>query len=372
MTRIRSVFTIIISLCMLSGCLVAPITASVRLDQGAIANEAKKQREIALKDQFKQFKKLQSASWPLLEANADLCGDDTRPSLGFYAASVYSFKDKDEQLAARGALNMDSNTRFLIIYPGSPVENSGIEVGDIIHSINGKIIPSTPEGNSIFRETLKSNKGIDVWNIEVVKKDGGGESFLINTTQICDYGVVLSGDDNVNAYADGKNIYLTQGMIRFAETDQELNLIISHEIAHNLMGHIGAKKTNYALGTILDVIAAVYGIDTQNAIGKATGSAYSKQFEAEADYVGLYVMAKAGYQVSGAADFWRRMAALHPGSIATNHGASHPATPERFLSIEKSAVEINNKLIANKPLVFDLKPRKKAPEEAAPKVFGAH
>jgi len=372
MTRIRSIFTIIISLCMLSGCLVAPITASIKLDEGAIANEAKKQREIALKDQFKQFKKLQSASWPLLAANTDLCGDDTRPSLGFYAASVYSFKDKDAQLAARGALNIDSNTRFLIIYPGSPVENSGIEVGDIIHSINGKIIPSTPKGNSIFRETLKSNKDIDVWNIEVVKKDGGGESFSINPTQICDYGVVLSGDDNVNAYADGKNIYLTQGMIRFAETDQELNLIISHEIAHNLMGHIGAKKTNYALGTILDVIAAVYGIDTQNAIGKATGSAYSQQFEAEADYVGLYVMAKAGYQVNGVADFWRRMAALHPGSIATNHGASHPATPERFLSIEKSAVEINNKLIANKPLVFDLKPRKKAPEKAAPKVFGAH
>ena len=44
------------------------------------------------------------------------------------------------------------------------------------------------------------------------------------------------------------------------------------------------------------------------------------------------------------------MASIHPGNIQSNHMASHPATPERFLALEQTVFEIKEKLIQGKPL----------------------
>ena len=55
-------------------------------------------------------------------------------------------------------------------------------------------------------------------------------------------------------------------------------------------------------------------------------------------------MQRAGLDITDAGDFWRRMAAEHPGAIRTNHAASHPATPERFLKIDLAIEEIKEKI----------------------------
>ena len=54
-------------------------------------------------------------------------------------------------------------------------------------------------------------------------------------TNVCDYPVLLGDDDALNAYADGNNIIITRGMMRFLESDRELALVIGHELAHNSM-----------------------------------------------------------------------------------------------------------------------------------------
>jgi len=131
--------------------------------------------------------------------------------------------------------------------------------------------------------------------------------------------------------------------MRFVRNDQELGLVVAHELAHNAMDHITAKKINTAGGTVLDVLAALAGIYTRGTFGKMAGQAYSQAFEAEADYVGLYMMARANLDLDGAALFWRRMAMAHPGSVEGSILASHPATPERFVAIEETVKEINGK-----------------------------
>jgi predicted Zn-dependent protease len=109
------------------------------------------------------------------------------------------------------------------------------------------------------------------------------------------------------------------------------------------MRHQKAKMQNYMLGSLLDILAAAYGINTQGTFGNSAAQAYSQEFEAEADYVGLYIMALAGLEIENSANFWRRMAALHPGSIGRNHASSHPATAERFVAIEQTVLEIRQK-----------------------------
>ena len=127
-----------------------------------------------------------------------------------------------------------------------------------------------------------------------------------------------------------------------------------------------SKMTNYALGSILDIAAQIFlKIPTQGLFGSLGGNAYSQDFEAEADYVGLYILAQAGGNIEEAPQFWRRMATLSPGAIQSSHMSTHPATPERFVALEETVKEIRAKQRAGLPLTPNLK---NAPDLAAEKL----
>jgi predicted Zn-dependent protease len=167
-------------------------------------------------------------------------------------------------------------------------------------------------------------------------------------------------NDSVNAFASFEGVLITTGMIRFCETDKELALVVGHEIAHIALGHLTKSIINRIPGTILDVILiATIGVDTQGALGTLTSLVFSKAFEQEADYAGLYILARAAYDITGAADFFRRMAVEHPGSIRGNFLATHPSMPERFVSIENTVREIEEKRQRDEPLI----PEKKKDKE---------
>ncbi len=68
------------------------------------------------------------------------------------------------------------------------------------------------------------------------------------------------------------------------------------------------------------------------------------------------MLAVVGIEIKDAPHFWRRMAAENPGSINSNHAASHPVTSYRFLALEKTVQEIAEKQHNHQPLV----PEKKA------------
>jgi predicted Zn-dependent protease len=95
---------------------------------------------------------------------------------------------------------------------------------------------------------------------------------------------------------------------------------------------------------LIDVaIQAGTGVNTQGVFSDAAAHVFSQEFESEADYEGLYLAARAGFNIADAPDFWRRMAAEHPGSIKKNFAASHPSSPERYLALENAVKEIESK-----------------------------
>ncbi|MBI2876619.1 MAG: M48 family metalloprotease [Candidatus Tectomicrobia bacterium] len=65
---------------------------------------------------------------------------------------------------------------------------------------------------------------------------------------VCKYSVGLTNSDAVNAFADGFHVILTSGMMRFAEKDEELALVVGHEIAHNALEHVTQNTVNYLPG----------------------------------------------------------------------------------------------------------------------------
>lgn len=166
-----------------------------------------------------------------------------------------------------------------------------------------------------------------------------------NYNTSCRYPVRLRDDQTVNASADGSTVYINSGIVNFAKTDDELALVVGHEIAHNMLSHVSKTMGSTILGALIDgVIAGVAGVDTGGLFTNAVGSAYSKEYESEADYLGLYLAARAGYDISGAPNLWRRMAIENPGSIAQKYGSSHPSTPERYVALETAVREIDAKL----------------------------
>lgn len=72
----------------------------------------------------------------------------------------------------------------------------------------------------------------------------GSETFSVKVEPIlaCRYPVEIIADDRLNAFASGDKIIITTGMLRFIKSDDELALVLGHEIAHNGLNHIGRMR----------------------------------------------------------------------------------------------------------------------------------
>ncbi len=353
---IKRVFLLISVLAVISavsGC-AKPVTKRVEVEGVAAEIEAKKQREIALEAWFADEQRLNNIAYRILKRSVPLCGEKVRNSIGVSYANKYMLPE-DMQEAGFSLYGITDVIKIIHVIEGSAAAEAGIKRDDIPVAINDWSVPVGEGADKKFREKLSEamNEGSEI-SIKVLR-NGTVHEFSFQPDSICDYTVVLSKKDIVNAYADGRRIIVARGMLRFAKDDTELALVVSHELAHNVMGHIDAKMRNYVLGSIFDIIAAVYGVNTQGVFGEVAARAYSKEFEAEADYVGLYMMALAGLDYENAPRFWRRMAAIHPGSIKTNHMATHPATPYRFVALEKTIEEIRRKISSGLPLRPEMK-----------------
>lgn len=344
-----------------TGC-AAPTTRPARPSDALVELEAQRQREIALKTFVDRYRRLDKVAYPLLRAAAPFCRERTARAAGLRLANRHSFP-KDLRDAATALYGADETVRVLYVIPGGPAEAAGLKERDVLASVDGEPVPVGPRAveraYALLRKALAAGRTV---SLGIVRR-GAPMNLPLSSEEICDYAILLAPGDEVNAYADGRRIAVTKGMMRFVESDQELALVVSHEIAHNAMRHIDAKRKNYLLGSLLDIVAAAYGINTQGAFGQAAARAYSQEFESEADYVGLYVMARAGMPIEGAALFWRRMAAEHPGNIRRNHSSTHPATAQRFAALDLAVKEIKAKQLRGDPLLPEMKKKRRGQDD---------
>ena len=338
----------------LSAC-TAPVTRRAPLNEQLVQQEQEKQREMAVAYSTRQYERLYRVGYPLLKAATPLCHERHRPGFGYLLISRFDFSQEMRPAATR-VFGLDDGLRVHQLLPGGPAERAGLKVGDQLLKVDNFLLGRVEGEEKRLNQFLKQGTAAAPRRFTVLR-GGRPVSLTLQPDVVCDYGLGLVGADEVNAMADGDNVIVTKGMLRFAETDQELSLVVAHELAHNTMKHTQAKRTNAAGGLILDVLAAAAGVNTQGLFQNIAANAYSQDFEAEADHVGLYIMARAGLPIEGAANFWRRMAAEHPGSIATNHAATHPASAERFVAMEHTVQEIEAKEARHQVLLPDIQPQ---------------
>ena len=329
---------------LISSC-AGPSTQRISIDSEALDAETRLQKKLSLQKVKARYERLQKVGYPILKNSSELC-ENTINSLGvMFNAYVTSDKYSDIE---KEVYEIDDRLLLTYVIPSSSAFKSGLRSNDEILSIND--IKATIDKEKFHKELEKLRAKSDSLKV-IYKRQGEERVATFDPDLICNYPILLVQNDSVNAFANGSQIGITTGMIRFAQKDEQLGLVIAHELGHNIMDHISKLRTNSLLGTIVDLAAAYYGVNTQGVFGQAGARMYSQEFEAEADYVGIYYMERAGYSIDNVADFWRDMAVEHPGSINQSHASTHPATPERFLEINAAIEEIKEKKRLNQQLI---------------------
>ena len=329
---------------LISSC-AGPSTQRISIDSEALDAETRLQKKLSLQKVKARYERLQKVGYPILKNSSELC-ENTINSLGVMF-NAYVSSDKYSEVE-KEVYEIDDRLLLTYVIPSSSAFKSGLRSNDEIVSIND--IKATIDKEKFHKELEKLRAKSDSLKV-IYKRQGEERVATFDPDLICNYPILLVQNDSVNAFANGSQIGITTGMIRFAQKDEQLGLVIAHELGHNIMDHISKLRTNSLLGTIVDLAAAYYGVNTQGVFGQAGARMYSQEFEAEADYVGIYYMERAGYSIDNVADFWREMAVEHPGSINQSHASTHPATPERFLEINAAIEEIKEKKRLNQQLI---------------------
>jgi Zn-dependent protease with chaperone function len=317
------------------------------VDDRARLEEELAQQRMAMRSEFEMTARLWRVGYPVLKGAAFDCQDTLRPSLGMLAIGRAQVPSTG-RVSLADVLGLGEARRVLAVYRGGAADAAGVREGDVIAASSAGFGPQNEPRTEAMR---RMPPGTPV-RLDLLRQ-GATVTVEVLPDLVCDYPLNYRANSQVNAFADGGAIYLTRGMLRFAADDRELALVIAHELAHNTMGHRGKKTVNATVGLIFDLLGAAAGVNTGGVFSDIGAQAFSQDFEREADHVGMYYLARAGYPTEGVADFWRRMATEHPSSIRTNHSATHPPTTERFLALESIGAQIRAKAARGEPLEPD-------------------
>lgn len=165
----------------------------------------------------------------------------------------------------------------------------------------------------------------------------------------------LVADKQVNAFCmPGGKIVVYEGLMKLVTSDDELAVVIGHEVAHAVAKHsnerlsqqmlaqTGAQLLNYSLAeksaAIQTAASTIYGLGAQVGVMLP----FSRKHETEADYMGLVLMRMAGYNPDVAVSFWQKMSASGSGSVPELL-STHPSDARRISDIQKALPEIKAK-----------------------------
>ena len=169
------------------------------------------------------------------------------------------------------------------------------------------------------------------------------------------YRVTILNTPIVNAFAlPSGNIYVSRGLLALANDASEIAAVMAHEIAHVTARHAAARAEREKEAALITQAANVIqnrqkGEEVE-ATQKMSFASFSRQQEIDADRTGIRVIARAGYDPSGAARFLTslgRSSALRaellgrPTNAKPDILATHPSTPERIAKALQAAREIS-------------------------------
>ncbi len=179
-----------------------------------------------------------------------------------------------------------------------------------------------------------------------------GQNLVRNSDSKVPFIIKVIDTDEINAFAlPGGYFYVNSGLILAADNEAELAGVMAHEIAHVAACHVAREQTRSNIVNLASIPLifvpggwAVYeATQVAMSIGvPLTFMKFSRNFESEADFLGMEYMYKTGYDPQSFISFFEKIEAQEkkkPGAIAKAF-SSHPMTPDRVASAQKEMATV--------------------------------
>jgi Zn-dependent protease with chaperone function len=323
-----------------------PVSRLPQLPETEIKAEQRTEQIAQIRDYFAQLHQVDTVAFRIRTANTADCKKWVSAQVGLYAVTPQSLPRKFRSFG-REALDLTwARPTVISVVEGSPAAQAGIVKGDEIIALNGELIPVT--GTDGWIGAWLKHNGVRPVRVNL-RNDGVDRTVMVTPVMACAVPIDYVVADEVNAQTDGNKIVVNSSILRVAKTEAQLALIVGHELAHVNLGHLQKQRMNsftgMAGGMLVDATFYALSVPTGGVFTrefqKAGARAFSVGFEREADYVGAYYAARAGYNLAGAEEVWRSLSLLSPDSI--RFAKTHPTTPMRFIQMQKVAAEIAEK-----------------------------
>jgi len=267
-------------------------------------------------------------AFPLLVAAADWCPVDQELTYGFLMAEIEPPNGQTDVAGRQGV-------SVAYVHPQSSAASAGMMPGDHLARINEQTVAgmSAEEVSQLIRKVTVAR--IQPLQLDVVRR-GRRHTLNLWAVPACQFSVQLVESEQINGIADGRHIGVTTGTMRFVGSEDELAWVVAHEIAHNVLNH----SQNARLHSMLQAFLRATTGASEDLAGTMPPR---RSLEARADYVGAYIMARAGYDVGAIKRFWRRMDRLRSGKESPEMDVTHPTTAERLAAFDVTLKEIQEK-----------------------------
>lgn len=162
----------------------------------------------------------------------------------------------------------------------------------------------------------------------------------------------LFDDNSANAFAlPGGFMGVHSGLLNVAENQHQLAAVIGHEIGHVLAQHSNERVSmQFATSTGLQLLQALSGEPSEEkamlfgllGVGSQVGIAlpFSRKHEAEADIIGLELMAKAGFDPRQSVNLWENMNRASGGKAPPEFMSTHPSGETRIRGLNNEMPKV--------------------------------
>ena len=217
-----------------------------------------------------------------------------------------------------------------IVVADAPAARAGLRRGDVIGAINGH-----PTAGADVADLIDA--ALDSGTVTLALAGQRHVSFAVE--QGCGFAVGLEKDVRLDAYADGKAVAVSSALVDFTKTDDELAVIIGHELAHNILKHKDILDSEHVSRGFL----AVFGKNADRI----------RQTEEDADVMALYLMVRSGYDINIAPGFWERFGARTGAGVFSD--GTHPRTKARVALATRTIATIRAQQAKGEPLTPDFR-----------------
>lgn len=271
--------------------------------------------------------RLQNVAFPLLLASAEWCP--------FERESTYGFLLKARSAPGSSVMdNVEASIMVSSVHPRSPAAAAGLRVEDQVLEVNTRDVANNSAEEVTELVSRLARARIQPLQLDIVRSGRRNRVHLV-AVPACQFSMGIIPTEQINGLSDGSQILVTSGLMNFFSLDNELAWVLAHEIAHNVLEHVQNFKLQSMLNALLGATVGA----------SAVPSVPPGSLEAQADYIGSYIMARAGYDLQAARQIWQRLREKEPQPAISHQTIerSHPTTDERLAAFDVTVLEIEDK-----------------------------